>query len=676
MAKNLTFFLTLSLFISTGALSQNQQKIDSLLSIASTSVVDTNLVNIYEQITKLYIKTQLDSAVIYGRKMLDVSEELGYHNGIAMGNIWLIEAYYMLGENDSAICYYKRANEIIKKTGKSLLLAQSIQVIANVYTMSNKLDSAIVLYKEALKIHETNNDILSASKVMLYMAWLYGQSGEYASAEKYLYKAKLNFRSLNNTNWLMKTEKAFASLYSGQNKNDSAILACNRVINYYLSVNNYVALSESLTNLGGIYMELEDYDKALEIHKKSLKYGNMVNDQIGLAITKMNIGNVYLHIEKYDSVLVYLDSSREIFRKTNSMRPLTFNLFLTAFYHMQTNQLRKSKEIYLEAYNIAKDNNLKAYIKEAAESLSGVYEKMHDYKNALKYAKIYKIQYDSLINEDNIREQTIAQEGYKYKLQLLSKEKEIDSEKQKKNYVIIIWSAILLILVLLILYRKKVQKARLLQIEQENQIKVQNTKLQTQRDERKRVANILHDNLAHVILNSYNKIKRLIKTTDDIEPKQILVQIEANLDFMNKLAKVASYELAFSFILEKNLIDQFEQYNRRVQHSLSPKIVFQHSKKSQFEHLSDEIKINVFSVFQEMLGNAIKYSKAQHISISLFIDDGQTVLQVEDDGIGFDYNEERHGQGFPNMAERAAKLKGGFSYESEKGFGTKLKFVV
>ena len=197
MAKNLTFFFTLSLFISTGAFSQNQQKIDSLLSIASTSVLDTNRVNTYEQITKLYIKTQLDSAVIYGRKMLDDSEELGYHKGIAMGHIWLIETYYMLGENDSAICYYKRANEIIKKTGESLLLAQSIQVIANVYTMSNKLDSAIVLYKEALKIHETNNDILSASKVMLYMAWLYGQSGEYASAEKYLYKAKLNFRSLN-----------------------------------------------------------------------------------------------------------------------------------------------------------------------------------------------------------------------------------------------------------------------------------------------------------------------------------------------------------------------------------------------------------------------------------------------------------------------------------------------
>ena len=145
---------------------------------------------------------------------------------------------------------------------------------------------------------------------------------------------------------------------------------------------------------------------------------------------------------------------------------------------------------------------------------------------------------------------------------------------------------------------------------------------------------------------------------------------------MNKLAKIASYELEFSFALENNLVHEFEKYIRRIQHSYSAKINFQHSEKSQFEDLHEEIKINIFSVFQEMLGNAIKYSKAHHISILLFNDDKNTVLQVEDDGIGFNYDEERHGQGFPNMMERAAKLNGTFTYESEKGFGTKLKFVV
>jgi len=676
MAKNLTFFFTLSLFISTAALSQNQQKIDSLLSIASTSAVDTNLVNIYEQITQMYIQLQLDSAKVYSHKLLNISEKLKYDKGIAMANIWLVNVYFRQNNNDSAIYCFRKANKIIEKIGQNEMWANSISRIAIIYVMTNKPDSALTLFKTALMYHEDNNDLLSAGGVLSNIAWMYVLSGEFSMAEKYLYKAKLHFKTLNNTNQLMRVENSFANIYAKQKQFNKAISIYKRTVEYYKSTNNYVDLCQAYSNLGVVHEGMEDYDKALNAYKMSLKYINMVNDQNQLAITKMNIGSIYIEMGEYDSVLIYLDSSRKIFEENNSLLPLMHNLILTGDFHLKNNQLKKTEKAYLMAYNIARKNGLKEYLKNTSEALIRVYEEMHDYKNALEYAKIYKIQYDSLINEDNIREQTIAQEGYKYKLQLLSKEKEIDSEKQKKNYVLIIGSAILLILVLLILYRRKLHKARLLQIEQENQIKVQNTKLQTQRDERKRVANILHDNLAHVILNSYNKIKRLIKTTDDIEVRQTLVQIGANLDFMNKLAKVASYELAFSFILEKNLVDQFEQYNKRVQHSHSPKIIFQHSKKSQFEDLSDEIKINIFSVFQEMLGNAIKYSKAQHISISLFIDDGHTVLQVEDDGIGFDYNEERHGQGFPNMAERAAKLKGGFSYESEKGFGTKLKFVV
>ncbi len=69
------------------------------------------------------------------------------------------------------------------------------------------------------------------------------------------------------------------------------------------------------------------------------------------------------------------------------------NLLLTGNYYDATNQLNKTKELYLKAYSIAKNTQQKVYIMMASESLSMVYEDLKDYKNALKYAKIYKIQY-------------------------------------------------------------------------------------------------------------------------------------------------------------------------------------------------------------------------------------------------------------------------------------------
>jgi signal transduction histidine kinase len=294
----------------------------------------------------------------------------------------------------------------------------------------------------------------------------------------------------------------------------------------------------------------------------------------------------------------------------------------------------------------------------------------------LKYEKIFITQRDSILNEDNIRAQTIAKEEYKRKIQLFEKEKEIINEKQQKYFAIVIGIIIVLGLVFLIFYRRKLQKSKLLYVEQQNQIKIREAGLKIQQAERKRVANILHDNLAHVILNSQTRVKKIISKIEDKEINQKLVQLEENLEFMNKLAKVASYELEFSFVLDKNLVDQFAGYIARVEHSHSPNIVFNYSDKTQFDSLTDKVRINLFSVFQEMLGNAIKYAKAKTITINLFKDGEKTTLQVDDDGTGFNYEEVRHGQGFVNMKERAEKLNGKFSFESEIRFGTKLKFEV
>ena len=565
---------------------------------------------------------------------------------------------------------------IVPKSAVDTNLINTYNQIADIYIMMNKSDSALVFFNKTLKFHINNNDILSAAKVLQKISKMYELSGEYTMAEKYLYQAKLNYATLNDTANLIYIDKSFADIYAKQRNFNKAIPIYKRIAVYYQEKKEYAELCQVYSNLGVVYEGLGDYNESLISYKTSLEYIDTANTQELMAIINMNIGSIYFELEQYDSVLVYFDRSREVLKKSNNLLPLIHNLLLTGNYYYSTNQFQKTKELYLEAYNIAKKNHLKDYIKMAAESLSMIYEDLKDYKNALKYARIYKIQYDSLINEENIREQTIAEEGYKYELQLLLKEKEIDGEKQKKNRLLIIGSVIMISLVLMIFYRWRLHKNKLLQIEHENQITVQKARLQTQKDERKRVANILHDNLAHVISDTYIKVMGLIEITKEGRPKKTLLQIEESLIFMNKLAKVASYELGFSFIIEQNFIDQFEKYIKRVQHSNSAKISLQHSEKSQFENLSDEIKINIFSVFQEMLGNAIKYSKAQHISIVLFNDGGETVLQVEDDGIGFNYDEERHGQGFPNMSERAAKLNGSFTYESEKGFGTKMKFVV
>jgi len=674
MLKNL--LLGACLLLSILSFSQNQQKLDSIKQVVSTLSPDTNLVNTYEKIAKLYLRIQLDSTKVYAQKMIDLSEQLNYNKGLAMGNNWVGEVLLWQGNSQKALEYFKRTNQIFEKSGKSTLWAHSLEVIANAYIMSDKNDSALIYYKKALDYHMSNHDSLSAAKVYLNTGMVYSRKGDYTTALDYYYKAKLIFKTLKNEHWFTSAERSIAILYGRQHKNDSAIAIYNRVINYELKRGDFFHLAESYTNLGVLYEGNKEFDKALEAQKNSVKYNKMVHQEYGVAITKMNIGSLYLNMKVYDSVLVYLNDSREILKKNSNAHPLTYNLLLTGNYYLETGQLDEAEKSYLRAYQISLDNNLLAMSKDVSAALSIVYEKKEDYKNALKYERIFVEQRDSILNEDNIRAQTIAKEEYKRKIQLFEKEKEIIHEKQQKYFAISVGVLVIIGLIILIFYRRKLQKIKLLHIEQQHNIKVKETSLKIQQAERKRVANILHDNLAHVIMNSQTQVSKIISKTDNKETKQKLIQLEENLEFMNKLAKVASYELEFSFVLDKNLVDQFAGYIARVEHSHSPNIVFNYSDKTQFDTLSDEIKINLFSVFQEMLGNAIKYARAKTITVSLFRDGTKTILQVDDDGTGFNYDEVRHGQGFINMKERAEKLNGKFTFESEIGFGTKLKFEV
>jgi len=676
MTRKFTLLFTILISSISIAYSQNQQKIDSLISLTYTAPVDTNLVDTYEQITKLYLKIQLDSARVYAQKMINVSEKLDYDKGLAMGHNWFGETCLWQGQPNLAIYHFKKTNEVFGKSGKSTMWAHSLQIIANAYTMSEKNDSALLLYNEALEFYKKDNDDYSAAKAMVNIGKIYSQMGMFTTALDNFYKARLVFKLLDNEDWYVATERGIGVLYGRQLKYDSAFVIYDRLIKYQIEKNSYFDLGESYTNLGVLYEGLKDFDKALEAQRMSAKYRKMVNDKRGMAITEMNIGSIFINAEIFDSVMIYLNSSRKTLRNMKSMHALAFNLILTGNYYLKTNQFKNAKQSYLEAYEISENKNLLDYSRQATQALSIVYENMHDYKNALKYAKIFKIKYDSIINEDNIRSQTISKEEYKHNLQLISKEKEIKIEKQQKIYAIIIGSIIALLSILIIVYRRKLQKTKLLQIEQENEIQLKDAKSKMERLERKRLANILHDNIAHIISMSQRQINNQIAKGLEDDVNNNLIKIEDNLLLASRMTKVASYELEMSYIFGKNIVDQFQDYINRIKHSHSPQIKFDYSNRGKFEYLNDEINENVFSVFQEMLGNAIKYSQSDIIRITLLFDDGKTVLQVTDNGIGFNYNEVRHGLGYKNMKERAEKLNGNFTFETEKGFGTKLKFEV
>jgi len=74
--------------------------------------------------------------------------------------------------------------------------------------------------------------------------------------------------------------------------------------------------------------------------------------------------------------------------------------------------------------------------------------------------------------------------------------------------------------------------------------------------------------------------------------------------------------------------------------------------------LPDPIEDGLFRIAQEALTNVARHSRATRVSVTLRRDAGAWLLDVVDDGAGFDLRRARRGVGLHSMRERAAALGG------------------
>jgi signal transduction histidine kinase len=92
--------------------------------------------------------------------------------------------------------------------------------------------------------------------------------------------------------------------------------------------------------------------------------------------------------------------------------------------------------------------------------------------------------------------------------------------------------------------------------------------------------------------------------------------------------------------------------------------------------LARETEQELYRLTQEALNNVVKHARASRVRVGLLVGDGRAVMEVADDGVGFQHATPAGGFGVPGMRERAARLGGNLHIESAPGAGTRLRIEV
>ncbi len=83
---------------------------------------------------------------------------------------------------------------------------------------------------------------------------------------------------------------------------------------------------------------------------------------------------------------------------------------------------------------------------------------------------------------------------------------------------------------------------------------------------------------------------------------------------------------------------------------------------------------NLFLLFKEATNNSLKYSSCKNIILDIETKSKRLIVKYFDDGIGFDIDRIKKGNGLNNMYERAKAINGKLEFKSQIGKGTSIIF--
>ena len=93
--------------------------------------------------------------------------------------------------------------------------------------------------------------------------------------------------------------------------------------------------------------------------------------------------------------------------------------------------------------------------------------------------------------------------------------------------------------------------------------------------------------------------------------------------------------------------------------------------------LTSEQSRNIIMIFKESINNALKYSKAKNVQLSVVTEKDSVIIILKDDGIGFNVSLATKGHGLSNMKKRSERMQTDLKIVSEgNGTSVQLKFII
>jgi len=575
-------------------------------------------------------------------------------------------AYRLISQNpDSAFSIADSELSSARRSGNKKLAAHAYLTRGWAWFHKGSYSKAFPDLEAAAQLFHQLHDAKDEMRAYMNMGMAYSQRSDFASSVKYLIQADSLAQALNDESSKAEARRQMGILYREQGQYPMAIANFRESMRIFRALHDTIPFFGSASSLSAVYMAMSRPDSSLAVLQECLPMtGALHAYEKGMLLE--HYGDAYFAQERYDQAMDTYGRAYRQFLDNHNHADMAYEAMNLGKTYTRIKNYPQAEAWLLRSYRLNDSLGLTNYSHDAAEQLSNLFRAMGDWHKAYHWLYVKDSLRDTLdlraVNEKTAQLQAQYQADKKEKeISLLKEERELNLaivERQRvfqRGLVVVVVLLVLIGLLIIGRYRAAARARQLIELE-----KMRNN-----------IARDLHDDMGSA-LSSIHIISRAAFTNggDTSKTNDRLKKVhEYSGMILENMSDIVWTINPANDTLEKVLF-KMREFAADIFDPLNIEYVFQQEGDFQGTRLGLQTRRDLYLIFKEAVNNAAKYSRCSKVVITVMVNDGQVEVRITDDGIGFDKNEVRSGNGLKNMEERATHIHAQLNITSAPGKGT------
>jgi len=255
-----------------------------------------------------YAQVDLNQCKAYLEKSIILAKELGRSDFEARSLNGLGISEYIAGDLEGALRYYRRSLNINAASGDSAGLAINYSNLSNIFLELGEYNQAIDFFYKGLNLARQQNDSGTIGDIYNNLANLYNTLGETQKSIQYLRQSMAIFKSIHEED-VLTTYNNLGIAYDKTSKLDSALYFYKACIEASYKFDQKPSRYLAIANIVSTYSVLNDLDSARYFINIALRDSNLTN--YDRSVLRIGITELRLLFEEQE-YQVGIDKSKDL----------------------------------------------------------------------------------------------------------------------------------------------------------------------------------------------------------------------------------------------------------------------------------------------------------------------------------------------------------------------------